>query len=202
LPRELSGTRRLRGFRGCGKTHFQEGSAELQIPRLRSEFVTFYLPVQFAPGKLPRASADKHRRGPSTPRRRALCCDRSAKRFAQDDGFVGGLKYNGLDMQKTRKDRKVTGSRDDKGECDASIEGGCRTNTPSSGNQMQLPHFPCHPERSRGICSSADLSWKCVFPHPLKPNSLSVNYGSTNPLSETHAYAAGPGEEAGGAHQS
>jgi hypothetical protein len=31
-------------------------------------------------------------------------CDRSAKRFAQDDGFVGGLKYSWLDMQKTRKD--------------------------------------------------------------------------------------------------
>jgi hypothetical protein len=33
-------------------------------------------------------------------------CDRSAKRFAQDDGFVGGLKYSWLDVQKTRKDRK------------------------------------------------------------------------------------------------
>jgi hypothetical protein len=33
-------------------------------------------------------------------------CDRSAKRFAQDDGFVGGLKYSRLDMQKTRKDRR------------------------------------------------------------------------------------------------
>jgi hypothetical protein len=33
-------------------------------------------------------------------------CDRSAKRFAQDDGFVGGLKCSWLDMQKTRKDRK------------------------------------------------------------------------------------------------
>jgi hypothetical protein len=27
-------------------------------------------------------------------------CDRSAKRFAQDDGFVGGLKSSWLDMQK------------------------------------------------------------------------------------------------------
>jgi hypothetical protein len=26
--------------------------------------------------------------------------DRSAKRFAQDDGFVGGLKYRWLDMHK------------------------------------------------------------------------------------------------------
>ena len=33
-------------------------------------------------------------------------CDRSAKRFAQDDGFVGGLKYSWLDMQKIPKDRK------------------------------------------------------------------------------------------------
>jgi hypothetical protein len=33
-------------------------------------------------------------------------CDRSAKRFAQDDGFVGGLEYNWLNIQKTRKDRK------------------------------------------------------------------------------------------------
>jgi hypothetical protein len=32
--------------------------------------------------------------------------DRSAKRFAQDDGFVGGLNYRWMDMQKTRKDRK------------------------------------------------------------------------------------------------
>jgi hypothetical protein len=26
---------------------------------------------------------------------------------------------------------------------------------------LQLPSPICHPERSRGICSSADLSWKC-----------------------------------------
>jgi hypothetical protein len=42
-------------------------------------------------------------------------CDRSAQRFAQDDGFVGGSKYNWLDMQKTRKLEKVTGSQDDVG---------------------------------------------------------------------------------------
>ena len=44
---------------------------------------------------------------------RPAVCDRSAKRFAQDDGFVGGLKYSWLDMQKTRKIEKVTGSQDD-----------------------------------------------------------------------------------------
>jgi hypothetical protein len=37
---------------------------------------------------------------------RPSVCDRSAKRFAQDDGFVGGLKYSWLEMQKTRNDRK------------------------------------------------------------------------------------------------
>jgi hypothetical protein len=29
-------------------------------------------------------------------------CDSSAKRFAQDDGFVAGLKYSWLDMQTLR----------------------------------------------------------------------------------------------------
>jgi len=33
-------------------------------------------------------------------------CDRSAWRFAQDDGFVGGVKSIRLATQKTRKDRK------------------------------------------------------------------------------------------------
>jgi hypothetical protein len=53
----------------CQKT-FPRKVAELRIPprhagtgRLRSEFVTFYLPLQFAAGKLARASANKHRRG-------------------------------------------------------------------------------------------------------------------------------------------
>jgi hypothetical protein len=32
----------------------------------------------------------------------ATVCNRSAKRFAQDDGFVGGLEIRLLDMQKTR----------------------------------------------------------------------------------------------------
>jgi hypothetical protein len=37
--------------------------------------------------KLGGASANKHRRGPSTPRNKVPVCDRSARRFAQDDGF-------------------------------------------------------------------------------------------------------------------
>jgi hypothetical protein len=46
----------------------------------------------FAAGKLRTASADKHRRGPSTSRYKPFLCDRYARRFAQDDGFVEGLK--------------------------------------------------------------------------------------------------------------
>jgi hypothetical protein len=37
-------------------------------------------------------------------------------RYPGADGFAGGLKYGWLDMQKTQKDRKITGSRDDKEE--------------------------------------------------------------------------------------
>jgi len=35
--------------------------------------------------------------------------------------------------------------------------------TPQSGNRSLWNRRPslCHPERSRGICGSADLSWKC-----------------------------------------
>jgi hypothetical protein len=32
---------------------------------------------------------------------------------AQDDDFIGGGEYNWLNMQKTRKIEKVTGSQDD-----------------------------------------------------------------------------------------
>jgi hypothetical protein len=43
----------------------------------------------------------------------AVSRDRSAKRFAQDDGFVAGLKHSWLGMQNTRKIEKVTGSQHD-----------------------------------------------------------------------------------------
>ena len=36
----------------------------------------------------------------------AVSRDPSVRRSAQDDDFVGGLEYNWLNMQKTRKDRK------------------------------------------------------------------------------------------------
>src|ERR1700760_846835 len=53
----------------------------------------FYLSLRFLAGQLARASSNKHRRGPSTSRHKAtLFCDRSAKRFAQEDDFVWGLR--------------------------------------------------------------------------------------------------------------
>ena len=41
---------------------------------------------------------------------RAVSLDPSVRGSAQDDDFVGGLEYNWLNMQKTRKIEKVTGS--------------------------------------------------------------------------------------------
>jgi hypothetical protein len=35
------------------------------------------------------------------------------KRFAQDDGFVGGLEIQLIGYPENKKDRKVTGSQDD-----------------------------------------------------------------------------------------
>jgi hypothetical protein len=64
-------------------------SAAWQEIQVRSEFVTFYLPVYFAVEKLPSASARKASPGsfdsaPQSP----LLRDRSARRFAQDDDSV------------------------------------------------------------------------------------------------------------------
>ena len=59
----------LSGF-GGRKTSGSLGKlSTAEVLRLRSG----YLPVQFAAEKLPRASANRHRRGPSTPRHKALC---------------------------------------------------------------------------------------------------------------------------------
>jgi hypothetical protein len=55
-------------------------------------------------------------------------CDRSAKRFAQDYGFVGGLGNTaGWICRKHEKIEKATGSRDDKGKGSGSVESGCWT---------------------------------------------------------------------------
>jgi hypothetical protein len=43
----------------------------------------------------------------------AVSPDPPEKRSAQDDGFVGRLEYNWLNMQKHEKIEKVTGSQDD-----------------------------------------------------------------------------------------
>src|ERR1700760_4419447 len=44
----------------------------------------------------------KRPRGPSTPRPKRCVTRSICERFAQDDGFVGGLEYNWLNTQKTR----------------------------------------------------------------------------------------------------
>jgi hypothetical protein len=44
-----------------------------------------------------------------------------------------------------------------------STKGGEKRLGPADHSLRNRCPFLCHPERSRGICSSADLSWKC-FP--------------------------------------
>src|SRR5580704_13587075 len=74
---------------------------------LRLEFVTFLSCVGVAARKLPRASANKHRRGPSTPRHKALCYAidlRSAS--LRMTTLFGGLQCSWLDMQEHEKFKK------------------------------------------------------------------------------------------------
>jgi hypothetical protein len=44
-----------------------------------------------------------------------MLCDRSARRFAQDDDFVEGTEKHLVGYEKREKIEKVTGSQDDKG---------------------------------------------------------------------------------------
>ena len=52
------------------------------------------------------ATANKYRPGPSTTRHNASVSNRSAKRFAQDDGLVGGRDIAGLARLKHEKSKK------------------------------------------------------------------------------------------------
>src|SRR5271169_4467982 len=46
---------------------------------------------------------------------------------------------------------------------------------PLSGADWKRHPPLCHPERSRGICSSADLSWECVSTERSGPAVLSIS---------------------------
>jgi hypothetical protein len=74
-----------------------------------------------------------------------------------------------------RNCRSLGFARDDKGEGELSMESGLDPaaplddeKDPPAGNHFLLNRNPllCHPERSRGICSSADFSWKRVSSPP------------------------------------
>jgi hypothetical protein len=102
--------------------HFQEGSVELQIPRFARDdkgmgngSIESGCWIETSPESsqehLPTSIAGLLRLSARKP---VFAID-PLKRFAQDDGFVGGLKAAGWLCPKTRKDRKVTGSWDDKG---------------------------------------------------------------------------------------
>src|SRR6202012_2824723 len=63
----------------------------------------FFNPVA---GKLRRASANKHRRGPSPQRCKSCVKHRSARRFAQDDDSVVGIKNIGSSAKNTKRSKK------------------------------------------------------------------------------------------------
>ena len=80
---------------------------------LRSELVTFLIWLVVRGRKTWKSICQRASPGPSTSRISRSLCDRSARRFAQDDGFVRGSRNIRLVVRKTRKVEKVTGSRDD-----------------------------------------------------------------------------------------
>jgi len=67
--------------------------------------------------------------------------------------------------------RSLGFARDDKGKGDTSMKSGggqkerfiaaLETTPPLAALNRKRRPLLCHPERSRGICGSADLSWKC-----------------------------------------
>src|ERR1700691_3563011 len=102
-------------FRVCVRATFPKRCVTRFIcEALRSEAVTFL--VSFGFWWL--ESCEEHRLTSivGVLRLRAinsLLSDRSARRFAQDDGLVGVLKTVWLGVTKTRKIKKVTTSQDD-----------------------------------------------------------------------------------------
>jgi hypothetical protein len=71
---------------------------------------------------------------------------------------------------------------------------------PTQGDEKRLPSsncFPlkrrpslCHPERSRGICSSADLSWKCFSTERsgVERSAVSFSCVQLEPTAAWHAH--------------
>src|SRR5882757_4187094 len=120
----------------CRKKQFHEGSAELQMPRLRSvekhSHEGSVEPQIPPPGFAPVGACDffnfRCRLRPESSqeylptsiagvlRLRAIkppVCDRSAKRFAQDDDFVGGCNIAGCICRKheTLKRQRLSGEQ-------------------------------------------------------------------------------------------
>jgi hypothetical protein len=101
--------KRNRGTLRCARSKNipTKGPRNCRSRRLHSEFVTFLSSGVVCGRKAPKSILPTSIAG--VLRLRAIkpsVRDRSAKRFAQDDGFFRGWKYSWLDMQKTRKDLK------------------------------------------------------------------------------------------------
>ena len=145
--------------------------------QLRSEFVTFLSSDVVCGRKAPKSICQQaspgflRLRSGQALRLRAIkpsVCDRSAKRFAQDDGFVEGSKN--ISTKGPQNCRSLGFARDHKGKSDASLEGGCWTEATtlygafalsfvipseaegsavlSTSHQCSSSQMNCHPDRS------------------------------------------------------
>ena len=92
-------------------------------------------------GKLRRACANKHRRGPSTPRHKILCYVIDLRRrFAQDDASLEGIQKHRVGCKKHEKIEKVTSSRDDNSVAQKVPK--------RSDERLLIVPQNCHPDRS------------------------------------------------------
>ena len=109
---KVTTSRHDKGNEHSVERHFQEGSAELQIPRLRSESVAFSISLVVCGRKAPKSIRQQaspgflRLRSGQALRLRAISspsCDRSARRFAQDDGFEEGVEKHLVRCAKRRR---------------------------------------------------------------------------------------------------
>src|ERR1700733_9038306 len=80
---------------------------EPQIPRLRSEAVTFLISLVVHGRKAPKSICSKSTAGVLRLRAiNSLICDRSARRFAQDDAFLKGIEKRLVGSKNTGRSKK------------------------------------------------------------------------------------------------
>jgi hypothetical protein len=97
---------------------------------------------------------------------RQFRCER--KYFPSKFDFQANLSSRASDLKQTcHPDRSVAKWRD------------LLSNPTGINRKWKRPPPLCHPERSRGICSSTDLSWKCFRPERKRSGPVPACRGGT-----------------------